>query len=108
MMPVECEHGHVVDWGDFGPDPDAPYGGATPCEQCPPDDWFSDHDLGPSPALADELTRERRRSQQLGAWLGELRSMSTVGFSIANRSNWASRNILSVRGFPLSFTCAKA
>ena len=22
LPPTECEHGHVCDWGDFGPDPD--------------------------------------------------------------------------------------
>ncbi|MEM9468307.1 MAG: hypothetical protein AAGA90_23265 [Actinomycetota bacterium] len=32
-MPTECEHGHTVDWGDFG-DPEQPYGGATPCPHC--------------------------------------------------------------------------
>ncbi len=31
MMPVECEHGVVLDWGDFGPDlSDQP----NPCAVC--------------------------------------------------------------------------
>lgn len=36
MMPVECEHGVTVDWGDFGPDDD------TPPPRCPDCDreWF--------------------------------------------------------------------
>lgn len=30
LMPLECEHGNVIDWGDFGPDDDT-----TPCcSQC--------------------------------------------------------------------------
>lgn len=33
LMPVECQHGHVIDYGDFGDD-NEPYGGATPCPQC--------------------------------------------------------------------------
>lgn len=33
-MPVECEHGVVVDWGDFGPNPDDPQQGAATCEEC--------------------------------------------------------------------------
>ena len=32
-LPTECEHGTVIDWGDFGPeDGDAP----PPCPDCTP------------------------------------------------------------------------
>lgn len=35
MMPVNCIHGAVLDWGDFG-DEWSPYGGL--CEECVPAD----------------------------------------------------------------------
>lgn len=33
-MPVECPHGHTLDWGDFGPDPDDGSVGAERCDTC--------------------------------------------------------------------------
>lgn len=33
-MPIECEHGRIVDWGDFGSDPDDGSVGAQPCAEC--------------------------------------------------------------------------
>lgn len=35
-LPVECEHGVIIDWGDFGPDPDDGSVGVTPCPDCEP------------------------------------------------------------------------
>lgn len=34
MLPVECEHGIVVDWGDFGPDENDGTAGTKPCAEC--------------------------------------------------------------------------
>lgn len=33
-MPVECDHGVIFDWGDFGPDPDDSSAGVEECPQC--------------------------------------------------------------------------
>lgn len=33
-IPTECPHGTVIDWGDFGPDPDDGADGISPCEEC--------------------------------------------------------------------------
>lgn len=33
-MPFECEHGLILDWGDFGPDPDDGSVGAQRCDEC--------------------------------------------------------------------------
>ena len=33
-LPMECEHGKVFDWGDFGPNQDDPYEGIQPCHEC--------------------------------------------------------------------------
>jgi hypothetical protein len=38
-MPVECEHGVVVDWGDFGPRHDDSQQGLVPCEKCEADEY---------------------------------------------------------------------
>ena len=54
-LPVECEHGKVMDWGDFGPDDGDP----EFCSEC---------DSGTAPALEAEnlklreLLREARPS----------------------------------------------
>lgn len=34
MMPFECEHGRVLDWGDFGPDSDDGTVGTETCPTC--------------------------------------------------------------------------
>jgi hypothetical protein len=33
-LPVVCEHGRIVDWGDIGPDPEDGSVGAESCEEC--------------------------------------------------------------------------
>lgn len=33
-LPTECEHGAIVDWGDFGPNPDDGLDGAEICADC--------------------------------------------------------------------------
>lgn len=30
MLPLDCEHGNVIDWGDFGPDDDS----QPTCPEC--------------------------------------------------------------------------
>lgn len=32
-MPTECEHGNVVDWGDFGPEDDDDFPTCDECER---------------------------------------------------------------------------
>lgn len=34
QLPDECDHGRVMDWGDFGPDPDDGSVGAQECPEC--------------------------------------------------------------------------
>jgi hypothetical protein len=36
QLPVECDHGVIVDWGDFGPDPENGQEGARNCPICTP------------------------------------------------------------------------
>jgi hypothetical protein len=40
-MPIECEHGTVIDWGDFGPE-DGPEPTCPECEKR----WTADRPLG--------------------------------------------------------------
>lgn len=47
-MPVECPHGAIIDWGDFGQDPDDGIIGAEECAKC-------DHDALQGEAI-DGLT----------------------------------------------------
>lgn len=39
MTPIQCEHGAVVDWGDFGPDPEDGSVGIERCEVCFASPW---------------------------------------------------------------------
>lgn len=44
-LPVECEHGVVADWGDFGPDPDDGQVGVHPCIVCMAEEYIKDGGL---------------------------------------------------------------
>lgn len=39
-LPVECKHGVVLDWGDFGPDPEDGSVGVEPCGECEAEGGF--------------------------------------------------------------------
>jgi hypothetical protein len=49
MMPLECEHGKVIDWGDFGPDHEDGSVRTEHCGECP----VCDHCIATIDALTE-------------------------------------------------------
>lgn len=84
-MPTECEHGKVLDWGDFGSDPDDGSVGAEPCEIClsaSPDGESSELSEGRVAAVptnttaglrsgVDRIAAERSRQIEQEGWTAE-------------------------------------
>lgn len=58
MIPVECPHGRIVDWGDFGPDQNDGSVGAEECLECWPltdcEDICMEQCQGPCGVLGDQ------------------------------------------------------
>lgn len=38
--PTHCDHGKVIDWGDFGPDENDPTVGTEDCDECDTARWL--------------------------------------------------------------------
>lgn len=68
-IPVECPHGAVVDWGDFGPDD------ADRCDECDRDRlaWTEDVDVRNAALHAVEtITGRRAEPYDVHALIGSL------------------------------------
>ena len=46
-LPTECKHGRILDWGDFGPDPDDGSFNAESCSECESDELYDEGLAGP-------------------------------------------------------------
>jgi hypothetical protein len=55
MMPSECEHGRIFDWGDFGGEDSQPED-CLDCSKAPTSVWCEEHRHSPHPRDPDQET----------------------------------------------------